>query len=304
MYEGSDKYYKMRDFIYELENEYLKIGINLVGAEISGITSKSDGYSYLWSGDAKHWAGRAPILFPIIGNLNEGTYLYKGKEYKMERHGFASKMYFQIVESRQRSLKLTLTHNDLTLPVYPFKFRLTVAYSLEKRNIATTFQVENTGDEVMWFSIGGHPGFNCSVGPVGRKKGLLIFEKPETVNRIVNENGFLTGEEEPFLCNSNIIDIGSLSFSGDKKVYIFKGLKSEEITLVNEEAQKMVTVRFRGFPYLGLWSPANEAPFICIEPLHGITGTLGYKEVLEKKRGIMNIKPEESFNCSFEIICN
>jgi galactose mutarotase-like enzyme len=287
---------------YELENEFLKIEMNTLGAELTGITELDDGYSYLWQGDSAFWNRSAPVLFPIIGNLNGSKYLYKGKEYLMGRHGFASGMDFHMKERNQNFVTFSLNHNEATLSQYPFEYQLMVTYTLYERTLTTSYRVENTGAEKMWFSIGGHPGFNCSTGPEGKKKGVLVFEKMESAYRMVNESGYLTGRQEPFFGNTNAVNIDSISFDGKTKVYIFYGLQSKEITLRNDDGGKQVSVKFNGFPYLGIWSRSDAAPFICIEPWYGVTSTRGCEDILDKKRGILSLDPGKHFECSYEII--
>ncbi|MBB4482726.1 galactose mutarotase-like enzyme [Rhizobium etli] len=47
-------------------NQHLAVEVSSLGAEMQALTS-SDGRSWLWTGDATYWAGRSPILFPIVG---------------------------------------------------------------------------------------------------------------------------------------------------------------------------------------------------------------------------------------------
>ena len=287
---------------YELENDCLKIEISQRGAELMSIIGKSDGYQYLWQGDPLIWGKRAPLLFPIIGHLNHGKYRYQGREYAMGLHGFASKMDFSLCQVGENSITFSLSHDNTTLNQYPFEFRLLVTYTLQKSMLTTAYWVENTGDQILWFSIGGHPGFNCSLNPEGRKNVRLVFEKVETISRFVNESGYLTGREAPFLKDQNVMDIASLDFDGKTKVYPLKSLRSASVALEDRGDGKTVTIRFAGFPYLGIWSPSNQAPFVCIEPWYGITATAGVDDELDKKQGIQELQAGTSFTCGYYII--
>jgi galactose mutarotase-like enzyme len=286
---------------YILENEFLMVEMSSKGAELRSIVAKSDGYQYLWQGDPQFWRSRAPVLFPIIGHLNGGRYLYQGREYAMQRHGFASKMDFSPGAIGKSSITFCLSHDRATLSQYPFEFQLAVTYTLYERMLTTTYQVGNPGKQTLWFSIGGHPGFNCSLNPEGRKDCRLVFEKAETVKRLLNESGYLTGEEEPFLDGTNIIDIALLNFNGKTRVSALQGLRSEWVDLINRGNNKTVRVRFVVFPYLGIWSPSNQAPFLCIEPWYGITATAGVDDVLNQKQGIQGLKAGDCFSCSFDM---
>ena len=64
-----------------LENELLKIGVATHGAELSSIFDKKRNKEMLWQADPAFWNRHAPVLFPIVGNVNKGVFKYKGKEY-------------------------------------------------------------------------------------------------------------------------------------------------------------------------------------------------------------------------------
>ena len=72
-----------------LKNETLSVGLSLMGAEIVSI--RKDEHEYLWQGDRSIWSGQAPLLFPITGRLIGDSYTYKGKQYFLERQGFAAR---------------------------------------------------------------------------------------------------------------------------------------------------------------------------------------------------------------------
>ena len=74
--------------VHSIKNKFLEVQINETGAELMAITA-ADGTEYLWSGDKTYWGGHAPILFPYVGRLTDNRYTYCGKEYQMNRHGFA-----------------------------------------------------------------------------------------------------------------------------------------------------------------------------------------------------------------------
>lgn len=288
---------------YALENDFLKVEIDSRGAELSSIMEKSKRYQYLWQGDPNFWPNRAPVLFPIVGHLNNGTYLFEGKEYHLGLHGFAKTTEFDPVCKNGNMITFSISHTSNTFRCYPFEFKLSIDYSLRENALTVAYRVENTGVKTMWFSIGAHPAFNCSKELEGRKKGSLVFEKKETVCRLVNELGCLTGSKEPFLVDQDSIDLASLDFDSKNKVSIMQGLQSKWVTFIDEGNGKKVRVNFSGFPYLGIWSPSNAAPFICIEPWYGVTYTAGVVDVLDKKRGIQSLEAWKSFICSYEIIC-
>ena len=59
-----------------LTSDYLQVRIANKGAELQSIFNKEHQIEYLWNGDPVFWNKRAPILFPIVGQLKENTYKY------------------------------------------------------------------------------------------------------------------------------------------------------------------------------------------------------------------------------------
>lgn len=289
--------------MYNLENEFLMLKINSFGAELSSILDKNDGYEYIWQGDTKYWGKHAPILFPIVGNLQNKRYRFEGKEYEMNQHGFAKNMEFSEIEYSKNKLTLCLNYNDATIIQYPFKFQLLISYTLKGRTLTEEYKVKNVDQKDLWFSIGGHPGFCCSVSSEGYKDVHLMFPMRETVCYLENESGYLTGNKKIFMNNQNFVDISKIDFDGKKKVYTLQGLKSKNLVIEDALKAKKVRIDFDGFPYIGIWSPSNSAPFICIEPWYGITSTRNVDKDFNHKQGIVKLETQKCFSCSFNILC-
>lgn len=289
--------------IYSLENDFLSVKIDSFGAELSSMMDKRDCYEYIWHGDSRYWSKKAPNLFPIIGNLNNDRYKFQEKEYIMKRHGFAKDMEFSKVDSSSNKCIFCITYDNNTMRQYPFKFKLFVTYLLSGTTLTVKYSVENIDEKDIWFSIGGHPGFCCKVNSEGRKEGKILFPIKETVNCIENKSGYLTGVKKTFMTEENTINIGSLDFDGETKVYILEKLQSEHLILEDIWGEKRVCIKFNEFPYIGIWSPSNEAPFICVEPWYGITSTRDEECNFTKKQGMIKLGAKKTFSCSFEITC-
>ena len=52
--------------MYSIENQYLKIEVSSLGAELQSIFDKEMKQEVLWQGDKKYWGRRAPVLFPNV----------------------------------------------------------------------------------------------------------------------------------------------------------------------------------------------------------------------------------------------
>ena len=115
---------------YTIQNDFLTVTVSDLGAELMSVKTK-DGHEYLWQGDEKYWAGRAPIMFPICGRLFNGEYTYLGKTYTLPNHGFARKSTFKLKSVSKSFVTLELEANEETLEQYPFNFVFDVTFSLK-----------------------------------------------------------------------------------------------------------------------------------------------------------------------------
>lgn len=287
--------------ISTIRNQYLEVSVKSFGAEMSSIKSINDGFEYLWQGDARYWSGQSPVLFPIVGKIENGKYKYQGQEYELDTHGFAKSSEFKLVDEAPERLTYTLSSCEETLKHYPFNFDLIISYQLVKNAIRTEYKLNNTDSKTLWFSIGAHPAFNCPFNTDEQMEDYVLeFSQDENVNRILVEEGFLSGKEEVFLNGQKRVSLSHNLF--DRLAIILRGLKSEYVTLKSQKNKRKVTVTLKGFPYFGIWSPIGDAPFICIEPCYGVTGTKGTCTDITMKEGIMSLEPGKQFICSFDII--
>ena len=114
------------------------------------------GVEYIWQGDAKSWTGQNPNLFPIVGNLRDGTVRINGKDCEMARHGFAR-------------------HSELD------------------HGFSTRFEVRNPGGDDLLFCVGAHTGINCPLNAGERFEDYrLVFDEKEEVRPLIpTERGLL-----------------------------------------------------------------------------------------------------------------
>ena len=285
----------------ELLNENLSVSVEAKGAELTSIKSLLDQTEYLWQADPVYWKRHAPVLFPIVGSLENNLYIAENKEYSMGQHGLARDCDFVIAESTANSLTYSLDSNSDTLKKYPYKFNLCIEYKLEVSEITVGYLVKNTDTKPIWFSIGAHPGFNWPLVDGEKKEDYsLIFEKKETKDIRLLEKGLLTGKLRPYLHNQDTVEaVSEKHFTDD--ALIFQNLESSFVSYKNVKTGKGIKVTCAGFPYFGIWSPPSGAPFICLEPWFGIASLKGGSPELRLKEGILTLSPGQIFQCGFGI---
>ena len=285
---------------HQLKNDTYSVEVQAHGAELSSFKDTVNNLEYIWQADPAVWARHAPVLFPIVGKLPNGEYQFKNKTYKLPQHGIARDLDFRLMEQTNESLTFTLTSSEKTLAVYPFSFRLEVKYQLTGNALEIAYTVQNKEEEQMLFSLGAHPAFNCPLLPgEAFTDYYLEFEKPETLDRFLLSEGLQNGQTEPVLKDQKILPLQYDFF--EKDAIVLKGLHSEIITLRTNKHAHGVAFEFKNYPYFGIWTKERGAPFICLEPWHGIASHVDDSGELTQKEGIMSLPSGESFTCSYTI---
>ncbi len=146
---------------FQIQNNLLSIKVNSFGAELCSVFSKETDIEYIWQADKTIWARHAPNLFPIVGKLKEGEFLYESHAYKLSQHGFARDNEFICIEQTENHLLFELTESEQTLQHYPFHFSFQIGYKLIGNKLETSYSVFNTDTNDLYFSVGAHPAFNC-----------------------------------------------------------------------------------------------------------------------------------------------
>lgn len=278
---------------YEIKNSFIKAQIKSFGAELNSLKKCDENFEYIWQANSKYWARHSPVLFPIVGRLKEDSYFYKNKKYSLSQHGFARDKEFEIVQNEADFIEFRLKSDEKSLEFYPFFFELNIGYKLDKNSLIVSYKVKNKSDEKMYFSIGAHPAFNTQVGD------FLEFENIKTTKRyFLDEKGLIYKNEDLNLENSKLYLDKDL-FKDDALVFNDSNIK--QITLKNIENKSKVKVKFDNFPYLGIWSKPNDAPFVCIEPWFGVADEENANQKIEDKKGILSLEKEEEFFCFYTI---
>ncbi|MFT2007449.1 aldose 1-epimerase family protein [Pontibacter sp. 13R65] len=287
--------------LHYIQNDNYSVGIDSEGAELTHFIKLDEQLELIWQGNPAIWAGRAPNLFPIIGELPNNGFEAKGKRFHMKRHGFARNSEFELVEEHTDKLVFELKQNEDTLAQYPYKFSLLIAYKLMGSKLEVTYLVRNDDGEALYFSVGGHPGFNVPLYPQEQYTDYFIeFEQEETLSRyLLNEQGLLTNDTERVLEQERVLPLHHDLFQKD--ALVFKNTKSQRLQLASRTNPLRLEISFEGFPYLGIWAKANGAPFVCIEPWCGVASSEGDTGKLEEKEGIEHIAPKQAFERTFSI---
>lgn len=287
--------------MFQIQNDFLKVGVLSKGAELYSIIKKQTGKEYIWQADPEVWPNHAPILFPIVGGLKNGSYFYEGREYSLPRHGFVrNNNNVKLIDQRENSLTFSLSHSEETLKNYPFQFELEITYLLEKNNLTITHKVSNHGEKPLYFSLGGHPAFNVplSEGEEYEDHYLEFDRKLDLETNLLTRDGLISSLTRTVTRNESRINLHEDLFNKD--ALIFRDIPSKKVSLVSKVSGEILSVEFDDFNDLGIWAKPN-APFVCIEPW------LGYADVetatgdIKTKEGIIELMPSAEFSASYAI---
>ncbi|EAC2632323.1 aldose 1-epimerase family protein [Listeria monocytogenes] len=285
----------------KLENEVLLVEMKTAGAELTRIFHKDTGLEYLWNADSKFWGRHSPVLFPTVGRLVDDTYLVDGKQYHLGQHGFARDCAFQVIEQTENTVRFELDADEDSLAIYPYKFKLSIIYTIEKNTVAVSYEVENTDNKRIYFSIGAHPAFHLPLtNGTTFEDYYLDFGTEENLETLCLEGPYRSGDikkivDEP----ARYLPLSYDLFKND--ALIFEALKQKEMTIKSDKTPHFVKVSFPEFPFVGVWTAKPGTPFLCIEPWYGIADGAGESVELRDKAGIEHLEPEAVFASEYEI---
>ncbi len=287
--------------LYTIETPYLQAVIDSKGAELQSLYGKEQEIEYIWQGAEEFWGRKAPILFPIVGALKENQYTYQGKTYPMSQHGFARDLEFELHEQTEDSISFLLTDTPETKKVYPFAFKLYVSYHLGGDGLIVKYRVENPVTEDLYFSIGGHPGFNVPLEEGLTFADYYLKASPMKSRIAVPLEGRYIDLENRTLGQTNTtIALSRDLFRNDALIFETKGLNS--FSICSDRSPHRVTLSYNDLPFVGIWSPyPAQAPFVCIEPWAGVADTTDATGELSEKFGIQKLAANEVFETKYSI---
>lgn len=275
-----------------IENKNLRGTIDTFGGELISLT---DGYfNYLWSGDDTYWNGRSPHLFPIIGTLYNNELKVDSQMFIIGKHGFLRNSEFALHERQKDSVILKLQSSDETLKSYPFRFIFYVTHRLTENGFVTSYKIVNEDSRNIYFNAGGHVGIRCPLCEGEKFSDYEItFSKAMTkgVYFPANDDPIERESIQPFFRNSNNLELSHDFFK--QGPMIIDEVEAKSLILMSRIGKKGIRFSYKDYPVLALWTIGEkQAPYICLEPWHGLPAMVGDTEFI-KKPYILELKPKE-----------
>jgi galactose mutarotase-like enzyme len=238
------------------------------------------------------------VLFPIVGRLKDDTLRHDGKSYRLTQHGFARDRRFAWLNRSAVACRLVLHEDADTRAIYPFAFRLEIAFTLDDDSLEQRFTVTNPGREVLPASLGAHPGFAWPLAEgVEKAAHVLEFAEPEAgpVRRLAD--GLLREAPEATPIMGEILALDPALFAADAVILPEPVSQSVRYTAPGAPT---IELAWEGFRQLGIWS-REGGNFLCIEPWHGTASPADFDGEFADKPGLMLIPPGERRTLSMRI---
>lgn len=286
--------------LYTLKNDEITIQIASAGAELKSFRDNKTQTEYMWCADEKYWKRTSPVLFPVVGAYKNNKTNYQGNTYTLPQHGFARDMEFELLSQTEDTIWFYLEDTEETRVNYPFAFRLEIGYRICGRSVEVLWKVKNPSEETMYFSIGGHPAFNCPLEEDGVQTDYALdFDgKEKIVSSLLTKEG-VTDTKITYALEGGRLPITADLF--DQDALIIENHQAQQVSLVNPQGETYLTVSFDA-PLFGIWSPPKKnAPFICIEPWYGRADHEHFSGELEKREWGNELSAGAEFCASYTI---
>lgn len=285
----------MADLV-RIESDGLLATVSSFGAEMQSLEGR-DGRSWLWNGDPAYWAGRSPILFPIVGKAPDNAVAVDGRRFEMQQHGIARRSEFRAVEQGKSWCLHQLTSSDASRAAYPFDFSLTLRHEVMGSRLTVTAVVSNTDVRPLPFGLGFHPAFAWPLpGAAGRAHFVQLDNGGEPpLSRLeggLRRPGLLPS---PFTKGRLLLDHSLFQ----EDAMIFPEGAGAGLTYGAEGGPRL-RFAFGNLPNLGLWSKP-DAPFLCVEPWHGTAPQIGASPEIAARPYSLALAPGGSAEFSFSV---
>lgn len=273
--------------IHSVGDGRLQAQVDSFGAQLRSL--RLNGTEYLWqAGDPWHYS--APVLFPIISGLPDDELQHGGALYGIPSHGFARRTEWAVTGPT----RFELAASETTRAQYPFAFRLEMEFAVTDA-LTVTHTVHNNGDEALPYLLGGHPAFAWPLPGATGEHTVSWGSGGATLRQAVK--GLRPGRI-PSPSVDGVLTLRKPLFAEDALLY--DDLAPRAVTYTAPGAAR-VTMRYDDFAVLGIWSKAEGAPFVCLEPWTGYPAPQGFDGDITTLPGIELLPPGESRSYTYSI---
>ncbi|MTH66184.1 aldose 1-epimerase family protein [Paracoccus shanxieyensis] len=280
-----------------IQNDALRVEIAGLGAELQSIRTRADGAEWLWQGDARWWAGRSPLLFPVIGRSPDDAVTIGGRSFPMGSHGFARHSHFRLEQIGGDMAELLLEADEATHAAYPFDFQLRIGYRVQDRTLICRAAVSNLDSAPMPFQFGFHPAFVWPLpGMAGQPHGVELENGGAPVMMRPNADGLIAPTPYPTPFDKGALVLDQALFQDGAMV--FPEGAGDAVRFGS--ATTHVRMRSRNLPQFALWQKPG-AGYLCLEPWRGMAPFPDQGPAIEQRNHHAILPPGETAEFLMEL---
>jgi galactose mutarotase-like enzyme len=274
----------------------LQASILAQGAELCSLHDTDEGEMLWQAGPA--WPRHAPVLFPIVGRLQDDTLLHNGTPYHLTQHGFARDRRFRCTAQSAAVCTLELVDDAATRAMYPFAFRFSLTFRIAEGWLEVAHAVTNTGNATLPVNMGGHPAFRWPLADgVAKSAHILTFSAEETAPLQPILGGLLGPATTPSPIVNRVLKLDDAVFAADALVLAPVQSRSVRFTAPGAPGLEM---EWFGFPDFGVWMRPPGA-FLCLEPWLGTASSVGWQGEFATKPGIATLAPGATLDAMYRV---
>ena len=217
--------------------------------------------------------GMCPILFPIVGRLRrgnrQGSYRHEGKLYKMDIHGFAKDLPWEILDVQASAdgcfATARLSDTAATRRQYPWRFSFQLTYRVIDGTVQVISYVNSDGP----WSLGFHPYFRLPLAGLADDRShctvrIPVTKRWEEKHLVPTGKVVATGKKFPLMKGMSTRALAcDEAFSG-----VVAGLDGwYAMVYFDSRAKAGVSIECddKVFSEVVIYCQKDE-PYICIEP--------------------------------------
>ncbi len=277
--------------IITIKNENIEVKVNTYGGGLDSVKVLQTGEQLLWQSDADIWADKDIVVFPMIGRLCDKMYTVDGECHSMDIHGLCLYSKFEVDHTSECSVVLKLAFSKASLSKYPFKFVLSLTYSLDGNKLSTKICVCNQGEKDMPFMLGAHPGYIVDFDAENH----LIFDQKQVVQRVEMDksNVFVKGRYQP-------TEVSKIKI--DKALFAMDAVLLENVTggvTLQKANGTSIHFELNNPPIFAFWSHRDKGNYIAIEPWWGLPDNTVPEREFAKKEKVNILAPNQTFEYEF-----
>jgi len=286
---------------FKISTDKITATINSHGAELISVKSNDNNREYIWCADPLYWKRHSPVLFPLVGRYKNDKCQFENKEYSMSQHGFARDKEFELSMKSENEIWFHIQSDEDTLSKYPFQFKLECGYRVVENSVEVMWKVTNEDTQKMYFSLGAHPAFAPPTDLDMTSCSLKFNQVKDSIEySLLNQDGLLLDDKHSLSLINKCIEIRSDMF--DKDALVIENSQTNEVSLLDENHNPFVTVKFDA-PLFGVWSPVKRnVPFVCIEPWYGRSDRATFDGDLDKREWGNELNSGKTFEANYIMI--